>query len=131
MRHIPFLLLLSLCAPLIFSGCGDDEAHSQNRAATHGARDRDDDDEEDFDRSTPPRLGMSRSQVVRLYGEPDFVSATPRGETWTYRFDTWKFAVPYYSMAAKIKTGTVTFNGSGRVADYQWGTSKSMIKMAY
>lgn len=83
----------------------------------------------EFDRTTPPKLGMSREQVHSLYGEPKFRSASPRGEVWNYSFEGWKFMVPYYNMAAKIKTGTVTFNASGRVVDYQWGQSRSAFMM--
>ena len=86
-------------------------------------------EESSFDRTTPPRLGMSRQEVQRLYGEPKFVSQSPRGEIWSYTFDAWKFHIPYYNLAAKAKTGTVIFDASGRVKDYHWGQSRSAFMM--
>jgi outer membrane protein assembly factor BamE (lipoprotein component of BamABCDE complex) len=72
---------------------------------------------------------MSRQQVHSLYGEPKFRSQSPKGEVWNYTFEGWKHFVPYYNMAAKIKTGTVTFDASGKVTDYQWGQSRSVFMM--
>ena len=74
-------------------------------------------------------MGMSKGQVRSLYGEPKFTSSSPRGEVWNYTFEGWKHFVPYYNLAAKTKTGTVTFNASGRVVDYQWGQSRSAFMM--
>lgn len=60
---------------------------------------------------------MSREQVRSLYGEPKFRNQSPRGEVWNYSFEGWKFMVPYYNMAAKLKTGTVSFSLGRRTAD--------------
>ena len=86
-------------------------------------------EEVEFDRSKPPKIGMTREQVRARYGEPKFTHTSPRGEIWNYTFDMWKMRIPYYNMAAKMKTGTVTFNESGRVSDYQWGQSRSAFMM--
>jgi hypothetical protein len=72
---------------------------------------------------------MSRQEVRRLYGEPKFVSQSPRGEMWNYTFGAWKFQIPYYALAAKAKGGVVIFDTSGRVKDYHWGQSRSAFMM--
>jgi outer membrane protein assembly factor BamE (lipoprotein component of BamABCDE complex) len=109
-------------ASLYLQGCASNEPA---RPGTQQARR----EESGFDRTTPPRLGMSRQEVRRLYGEPKYVSQSPRGEIWNYTFDAWKFQIPYYNLAAKSKTGTVIFDASGRVQDYHWGQSRSAFMM--
>jgi outer membrane protein assembly factor BamE (lipoprotein component of BamABCDE complex) len=103
--------------------CGAPSSYAGNSHADKTAK------KEAFDRTTPPRMGMSREQVRHLYGEPKYTNQTPRGETWVYTFEGWKFAIPYYGLAAKSKNGVVTFNAQGRVCDYQWGKSRSAFMM--
>ena len=127
MKATPLLKTI-IIAPLLFGACANDDStqsgHGKRAAEHHSER-----KESGFDRTTPPRIGMSREQVRSLYGEPKLTSSSPRGEVWNYTFDAWKFMVPYYNLAAKMKTGTVTFGPSGRVVDYQWGHSQSAVRM--
>ncbi len=128
--------LLLLCASLMsLLPASASDPRPQSRAANQSAtarpqkKERKVEADQGFDRTIPPSIGMTRAQVRARYGGPKWTQNSPRGETWSYTFDAWKFRIPYYNLAAKMKTGMVTFNAAGRVTDYQWGQSRSAFMM--
>jgi len=76
--------------------------------------------------SRPPRIGMTKDQVLNMYGEPTNISTSTRGEIWAYVFNNFdgRSFIPYYGpihQAYKRRnSGTVIFDGSGRVRDFNW-----------
>jgi len=74
----------------------------------------------------PPRMGMTKSQVLENYGKPGSIHSTPQGETWSYAFDQLKFPIwtalgQYESIYTKSRSGSITFNSRGTVSDYYFG----------
>jgi hypothetical protein len=62
--------------------------------------------------------GMTKAQVQKIYGEPDQITDTSEGETWTYTKGLSKAFIPFYSLAHNpIRIIVVTFH-NGRVASY-------------
>ena len=110
---------------LLIAGCaaGPEPERQQSRAASyHAAKAR---DREEGDR--PPRIGMTKDQVLNQYGRPVNVSSSARrGEVWFYMFNNMdgRDFIPYYgafhAAFKKRHSGSITFDASGRVSDYQW-----------
>jgi outer membrane protein assembly factor BamE (lipoprotein component of BamABCDE complex) len=67
---------------------------------------------------TPPHRGMTRTQVRKLYGDPDNVRGEPAGETWFYFFNRMNYFIPFYY--AKPRTAMFHFNGAGILTDFQY-----------
>jgi hypothetical protein len=75
-------------------------------------------DEETEPSKQRPRLGMTRAQVRKRYGEPDNIHVTSRGETWFYFFNRGHYFIPYYFGAPR--TATFYFNGAGFLTDFEY-----------
>jgi outer membrane protein assembly factor BamE (lipoprotein component of BamABCDE complex) len=78
----------------------------------------------------PPKIGMSKDEVLNQYGQPVNVSISSRGgEVWVYVFNNFdaRVLIPYYGEIheafRKRNSGTIIFGPNGRVADYHWNMS--------
>ena len=65
------------------------------------------------------RVGMTKSQVVRAWGEPSGKDETGRGEIWVYGNSNMLRMIPYAGPFLNINTGKVMFNNNGRVEDFR------------
>ena len=123
----PKLPLIPVIA-LLIAGCAaqpEPERHQSRAASYHEKAAR---DHEEGDR--PPRIGMTKDQVLNQYGRPVNVSSSSRrGEVWSYVFNNMdgRDFIPYYgAFHAAFKqrhSGSITFDASGRVSDFQWNES--------
>ena len=126
-------LLLTLTAALLSACAADPDNRTQTRAGSEPSRaqrhrESADRDREEGDR--PPRIGMTKDQVLNQYGRPVNVSSSARrGEVWSYVFNNMdgRDFIPYYgAFHAAFKqrhSGSITFDASGRVSDFQWNES--------
>lgn len=70
--------------------------------------------------STPQlRKGMTKSQVIRAWGEPGGRQVTGSGEIWTYGGQRWKRMIPYAGAFVNVQTSKVMFGSNGRVKDFR------------
>ena len=65
------------------------------------------------------RVGMSKSQVVRAWGEPSGKDSTASGEIWVYGNQNMLRMVPIAGSFLNVNTSKVKFNNSGRVVDFR------------
>lgn len=65
------------------------------------------------------RKGMTKSQVIKAWGEPGGKQVSGSGEIWTYGGQRWKRMIPYAGPFLNVQTAKVLFNSSGRVKDYR------------
>ncbi len=72
-------------------------------------------------------MGMTKDQVINMYGEPTNVSSSgSRGETWSYVFNNFdgRAFIPYYGAFHEAykrrNSGTIFFDAGGRVKDFNW-----------
>jgi hypothetical protein len=112
---------------LFLASCADDSSDGSRSSGTAHVHKASGEDRERGD--TPPRMGMTKDKVLQLYGEPMNVTTSRHGETWSYAFNDFdpQSLIPVYGgwhqAFKKRHSGSVTFNGSGRVIDYQWSQS--------
>jgi outer membrane protein assembly factor BamE (lipoprotein component of BamABCDE complex) len=113
--------LLLLCVSLCLTGCPttDTPPKGQRHAAsTRSSSSRSPANEETEPSKVRPHRGMTRSQVRKLYGDPDNQQVTSRGETWFYFFNKGHYWIPYYF--GKPRTSTFHFNENGILTDFEY-----------
>lgn len=66
------------------------------------------------------RIGMTKQEVRKIYGEPTGRRKSPRGEIWTYGAQQWLRTIPYYGTFARPEFLSVTFGPNGRLTDYEY-----------
>ena len=65
------------------------------------------------------RNGMTKSQVLRAWGEPSGKDETGRGEIWVYGNQNMLRMIPYAGPFLNVNTAKVIFNHNGRVVDFR------------
>lgn len=132
MKMLP-LLRPVLILPLLLGACAENEASGgrtgSRREPSRAERHRESAARNQEEGSRPPRIGMTKDQVINMYGEPTNVSSSSRGETWFYVFNNFdgRAFIPYYGAVHEAlkrrHSGSITFDGSGRVKDFEWNES--------
>jgi hypothetical protein len=64
------------------------------------------------------QVGMTKSQVIAIWGEPSGRQVTPREEVWSYGGQRWLRQIPYAGPFMHVNTSKVVFVG-GRVVDFR------------
>ena len=120
------LVTLSFAA-LLLAGCASSNPKPAAPETSRAEQYRQKGSEEAEEGSRPPRIGMTKSQVINAYGEPTNVSSSGSGgETWSYVFNNFdgRDLIPFYgNIHSALKTrrsGAIFFNTSGRVKDFTW-----------
>ena len=65
------------------------------------------------------RNGMTKSQVLRAWGQPSGKDETGRGEIWVYGNANMLRMIPYAGPFLNVNTAKVMFNNNGRVVDFR------------
>ena len=68
-----------------------------------------------------PEVGMTKDQVIAMYGKTDNIQASSDGETWIYHLNMGEMFIPF-NFGYRPKTRIVTFDKDGKVA--RWSYSK-------
>lgn len=119
-RSIELVLPLFILS-LLLTGCPatDSQTPAPHRSAsTHGSATRSAGNEETEPSKIRPHRGMTKSQIRKLYGDPDNQRVTSSGETWSYFFNKGHYFIPYYF--GKPRTGTFHFNEAGILTDFDY-----------
>ena len=62
---------------------------------------------------------MTKSQVLRAWGEPSGKDITGHGEIWVWGGQNWKRQIPYAGPFMKVQTSKVLFGPDGLVKDFR------------
>ncbi len=101
---------------LLLAGCAGDDTTTTTTATRRPARYADRDSEPI---EQEPRIGMSKGQIRQMYGEPESVNHSGRGEVWSYYFNRGGAFIPY-NFGYRPRTGVFIFGENGRLKDYNW-----------
>lgn len=102
MRHFVTITV----AILAFAGCASEPQQSANATS--------------FDGHAMPVIGQTKQQVQSTWGNPDRTRSNSDGTSaalWVP--DKWKFAAPFYGMAARVHALVVKFGADERVTSWQ------------
>ena len=100
-------ILVLLTCVLLVGGCASDKAGSDTSSAQQKQKD--------------PEVGMTKEQVIALYGKTDNVQKSSEGETWIYHLNMGEAFIPF-NFGYRPKVRIINFDKDGRVA--HWSYSK-------
>lgn len=102
------LLIACAAAMLAFTGCETTNDSSSKPAA-----------EKKSDKN--PEVGMTKEEVIALYGKTDNKQVSSEGEVWIYNTNMGEAFIPY-NFGYRPKMRIVTFGADGKVKS--WSYSK-------
>jgi hypothetical protein len=106
MKQIVFLLL---ALTLVICGCASDQGGSSAKPAETKPSQQD------------PAVGMTKAQVLGLYGKTDNIQARSDGETWVYNLNMGEAFIPF-NFGYRPKIRIINFDLNGIVKS--WSYSK-------
>ena len=68
-----------------------------------------------------PEVGMTKEQVIALYGKTDNIQASSEGETWIYHLNMGEAFIPF-NFGYRPKIRIINFDRDGKVA--RWSYTK-------
>ncbi|HTD68217.1 MAG TPA: hypothetical protein VK846_16955 [Candidatus Limnocylindria bacterium] len=102
------LIPVLAAAALIFAGCASDDSGSQAKPAAQS-------------NEKNPEVGMTKNQVIALYGKTDNVRVGSDGESWIYNLNMGEQFIPF-NFGYRPKLRIVEFDKDGKVKS--WSYSK-------
>src|SRR5437773_413571 len=104
------IVLIALCiSAIIVGGCASDKAGGDASAAKQKQQQKD------------PDVGMTKDQVIAMYGKTDNVRMSSEGETWIYHLNMGEAFIPF-NFGYRPKIRMIYFDKDGKVA--RWSYSK-------
>ena len=68
-----------------------------------------------------PEVGMTKEQIVAMYGKTDNIQMSSEGETWVYHLNMGEAFIPF-NFGYRPKIRVINFDKDGKVA--RWNYSK-------
>jgi hypothetical protein len=103
------LLLFLACALLAGACASDKEGSSGGSTAAQKPSEKN------------PEVGMTKDQVIALYGKTDNMAVSSEGEIWTYNLNMGEAFIPF-NFGYRPKMRIIHFDKEGKVAS--WSYSK-------
>ncbi len=101
------LIPIMMAAAFLFAGCASDKASEPKAAAQNQEKN--------------PEVGMTKDQVVALYGKTNNMRVGSEGETWIYDMNMGERFIPWnYGYRPKMRI--IEFDKDGKVKS--WSYSK-------
>ena len=101
---ITSLLLLTLA--FVLSGCATTEGDSKAQAAQKQPE-------------KNPEVGMTKEQIIAMYGKTDNQQVSSQGETWIYNLNMGEAFIPF-NFGDRPKMRIITFDKDGKVANWSY-----------
>ena len=93
-----------LAAGFLFAGCASHDAGSQSQPAAQN-------------QAGVPVVGMTKEQVIGLYGKTDDIRLGSHGETWVYNLNRGEVFIPW-NLGYRPKLRVVDFDQHGQVKSF-------------
>src|SRR5438128_3936118 len=100
------ILVLLTCA-LLVGGCASDKAGSDTSSAQQKQKN--------------PEVGMTKEQIIAMYGKTDNMQVSSEGETWIYNLNMGEAFIPF-NFGYRPKIRIIQFDKDGKVN--KWSYSK-------
>ena len=100
--------ILILAVATAMAGCATSESGSKPKA-----------EQRQPDRN--PEVGMTKDQIVAMYGKTDNIQASSEGETWIYHLNMGEAFIPF-NFGYRPKMRMIYFDRDGKVA--RWTATK-------
>ena len=102
------ILILAACA-LLAAGCASDKQEGSSASTTQQPSQKN------------PEVGMTKEQIVAMYGKTENIQVSSEGEIWTYNLNMGEAFIPF-NFGYRPKTRVIHFDKEGKVTS--WSYSK-------
>ncbi|HLH56862.1 MAG TPA: outer membrane protein assembly factor BamE [Verrucomicrobiae bacterium] len=99
-------LIAVLGCGLLVCGCASDKPQEQKAAQTQ-------------QKEKDPEVGMTKDQVIALYGKTDSIQTSSEGETWVYRLNMGEAFIPF-NFGYRPKIRIIQFDKDGKVSHWSY-----------
>jgi outer membrane protein assembly factor BamE (lipoprotein component of BamABCDE complex) len=72
-----------------------------------------------LEKQSPVRVGMTKAEVLSIWGKPSTRTVNSKGEYWTWQGTSWKRCFPIIGDHFNTETYSVDFSPSGKVTEYK------------
>ena len=72
-----------------------------------------------LEKQSPVRVGMTKAEVLAIWGKPTTRTVNSKGEYWTWQGTSWKRCLPLIGDHFNTETYAVDFSPSGKVTEYK------------
>jgi len=103
MKHT--LTMLLTCAVLA-AGCASDKSQESSASQTQ-------------QQQKDPEVGMTKEQVIAMYGKTDNIQASSEGETWIYHLNMGEAFIPF-NFGYRPKLRIIQFDKDGKVSHWSY-----------
>jgi len=103
------IVMLAACA-FLAGGCASDKQESSGAAAVPQKPSQKD-----------PDVGMTKDQIIAMYGKTDNIMVSNEGEVWTYNLNMGEAFIPF-NFGYRPKLRVIHFDKEGKVTS--WSYSK-------
>jgi hypothetical protein len=103
------ILMLAACT-LLAVGCATDKQESSSVSTSQ---------QKPSDKN--PEVGMSKDQIIAMYGKTENIQVSSEGEVWTYNLNMGEAFIPF-NFGYRPKTRVIHFDKEGKVTS--WSYSK-------
>ena len=100
------MLMLLACA-LMAAGCASENGGSSGSSTQQKPADKN------------PEVGMSKDQVIAMYGKTDNMGVSSEGEIWTYNLNMGEQFIPF-NFGYRPKMRIIHFDKEGKVASWSY-----------
>ena len=108
MLIMKYFIPLLMAGALLGAGCASDKSNAEPKAAT-------------ANEEKNPEVGMTKDQVIALYGKTNNMRVGSDGETWVYNLNMGEAFIPW-NFGYRPKTRIIEFDKDGKVKS--WSYSK-------
>lgn len=72
-----------------------------------------------LEKQSPVRIGMTKAEVLAIWGKPSTRTVNSKGEYWTWEGTSWKRCFPIIGDHFNTETYSVDFSPAGKVTEYK------------
>jgi hypothetical protein len=102
-----YLIIGLLTCTILGAGCATDKEGAPNSAQKQA-------------QEKHPEVGMTKDDVIAMYGKTDNIQFSSQGETWVYHLNMGEAFIPF-NFGYRPKIRIVQFDRDGKVASWSYG----------
>lgn len=72
-----------------------------------------------LEKQSPVRVGMTKAEVISIWGKPSTRTVNSKGECWTWEGTSWKRCLPLIGDHFNTETYAAEFGPNGKVTEYK------------
>ena len=105
-------LVLALACVVLVAGCATDNNGGNGDNNSQAAKNKQSSEKK-------PELGMTKDEIIGMYGKTDNIQSSSEGETWVYNMNMGEAFIPF-NFGYRAKMRIITFDKDGKVVRWNY-----------